>query len=480
MLIYGTVKLNNNSHNLVGVKMGTSISKLIERWKSLPSNYSEADLKAHLIPLIWDVIGLKFEQITTGSLGSGTGLRPDYLIYDELDKPPRIVVEIKKRSSLFYDAQEQGFSDFCQQQKLYKDAIGYNSTGNNGIKQYLDNTKVPLDYLAAYGWVFNGDFFQVWRRVEGLVFPLTPVLKVTAANFPKLWRQLEYCLTPQRALVTAIWNQKGGVAKTTNTINLGAALATEGKKVLLIDLDPQTDLTRGLKAKIQVKNYLKDCSDQIQVKNDKTTKKILSNAVQIRNFPTTDSKPFSLSVLPGEMEELKAFRDSTNFPDSLKRSFVKTIINLLSDDYDYIFIDASPTADILTLGMLASCDTVLIPVDFDKKSLHHAAGVDKAIPRWRNARVQKGELPVAPWNLGLVFSNCPAEKGSILQNHINDTITQLNFTGKPYKTELKSYAQTKVAEFQQRPVICWHKSPITKLYKNLAQEVFLKHNFIDN
>lgn len=363
---------------------------------------------------------------------------------------------------------------------MYKDAVGYNNTSNNGIKQYLDNTKVPLDYLAAYGWVFNGDFFQVWRRVEGLVFPLTPVLKVTAANFPKLLRQLEYCLTPQRALVTAIWNQKGGVAKTTNTINLGAALATEGKKVLLIDLDPQTDLTRGLKAKVQVKNYLKDCSDQIQVKNDKTTKKILSNAVQLRNFQTTDSKPFSLSVLPGETEELKAFRDSTNFPDSLKRSFVKTIINLLSDDYDYIFIDASPTADILTLAMLASCDTVLIPVDFDKKSLHHAAGVDKAIPRWRNARVQKGELPVAPWNLGLVFSNCPAEKGSILQNHINDTITQLNFTGKPYKTELKSYAQTKVAEFQQRPVICWHKSPITKLYKNLAQEVFLQHNFIDN
>ncbi|WP_333462438.1 hypothetical protein [Microcoleus sp. herbarium7] len=109
-LIYGTVKLNNDRHNLVGVKMGSSISNLIERWQSLPINYSEADLKAHLIPLIWEVIALKFEQITTESLGSGTGLRPDYLIYDELDKPPRIVVEIKKRTSLFYDAQEQGFS----------------------------------------------------------------------------------------------------------------------------------------------------------------------------------------------------------------------------------------------------------------------------------------------------------------------------------------------------------------------------------
>ncbi|PSB05954.1 hypothetical protein C7B69_24715, partial [filamentous cyanobacterium Phorm 46] len=463
-LIYGIVKLNNDSHNLVGVKkMGSNLTDVvIKRWQSLPSNYSEADLAMNLMPLIWDAIGLNFNQIKAGGLGAGIGLRPDYLIYNKLNEPPRIVVEIKKRTQLFYDAQEQGFSDFCQQQRLYKDAIGYNSAGNNGIKQYLDNTKVPLDYLAAYGWVFNGDFFQVWRRVDGLVFPLTPVLKVTAANFSKLLHQLEYCLTPQRALVTAIWNQKGGVAKTTNTINLGAALATEGKKVLLIDLDPQTDLTRGLKAKILVKNYLKECSDKIQVKNDKSAKNILNNAVHVRNFPTSDSQPFSLSVLPGETDELRGFRDNPDFPDKLKRSFIEKIINLLSEDYDYIFIDASPITDVLSAAMLASCDTILIPVDYDKKSLHHAAAVDGLIPKLRNLSVKNEKLPVVPWNLGLVFSNCPAEKGSILQNHIDNTIKQLNFTGKPYKTELKIYAQAKVAEFSQAPVICWHKSPITK------------------
>jgi cellulose biosynthesis protein BcsQ len=187
-----------------------------------------------------------------------------------------------------------------------------------------------------------------------------------------------------------------------------------------------------------------------------------------------------LSVLPGETDDLKGFRDNTNLPDSIKRLCIKTIINLLSDEYDYIFIDASPTPDVLSAGMLASCDTILIPVDYDKKSLHHAAGVDRLIPKLRNLSVQNGKLPIAPWNLGLVFSNCPAEKGSTLQTHIDNTIKQLNFTGKPYKTELKIYAQAKVAEFSQAPVICWHKSPITKLYKNLAQEVFLQHNFIDN
>ncbi|MEG4322153.1 MULTISPECIES: ParA family protein [unclassified Microcoleus] len=462
--------------------MVSSLTNLIKRWESLPSDYSEAELAMNLMPLIWDAIGLNFDQITTRNLGPGIGLKPDYLIYNKLNEPPRIVVEIKKRTSLFQAAQEHGFSDFCQQQNLYKEAVGYPvNSRNNGIKQYLDNTKiVDSKYLAAYGWVFNGDFFQVWRRVDGLVFPLTPVLKVTAANFPKLLRQLEYCLTPERALVTAIWNQKGGVAKTTNTINLGAALATKGKKVLLIDLDPQTDLTRGLKAHIKLDNCLKDCTDKIQVEDYNSAKNILSIAVQIRKFRTTDSQLFSLSVLPGDTDELKAFRDNPNLADSLKRSFIKKIINLLSDDYDYIFIDASPTADVLSAGMLASCDTILIPVDFDRKSLYHAAGVDRLIPKLRNVRVKNQEVPVAPWNLGLVFSNCPAEKGSILQTHIDNTMTQLNFTGKPCKTELKSYAQAKVAEFSQAPVICWHKSPITKLYKDLANEVFLEHNFIDN
>jgi chromosome partitioning protein len=442
--------------------MGNNLTEVIERWQSLPSNYSEAELVMNLMPLIWNAIGLNFNQIKNGNLGTGIGLKPDYLIYDKLNEPPRIVVEIKKRTSLFHDAPDQGFSDFCYQQNLYKEAVGYPiRPRNNGIKQYLDNTQVPLDYLAAYGWVFNGDFFQVWRRVDGLVFPLTPVLKVTAANFSKLLHQLEYCLTTQRALVTAIWNQKGGVAKTTNTINLGAALATEGKKVLLIDLDPQTDLTRGLKARITVKDCLHKCIDKLQFNDDKSAKDILIDAVQVRKFKTTDSQHFSLSVLPIEENELKNFKkESTEFPDKLKRSFIEKMIKLLSDDYDYVFIDASPTIDVLSVGMLASCDTVLIPVDFDKKSLHHAEGVDKFIPRLRNMRVDKGEFPVAPWNLGLVFSNCPAEKGNILQNHINETIKELKFTGKPYKTELKIYAQTKVAEFSQVPVICWHKSPL--------------------
>ena len=88
--------------------MVSSLTNVIARWVSLSSNYSEAHLAMNLMPLIWDAIGLNFDQITTRSLGSGTGLKPDYLIYNKLNEPPRIVVEIKKRTSLFHAAPDPG------------------------------------------------------------------------------------------------------------------------------------------------------------------------------------------------------------------------------------------------------------------------------------------------------------------------------------------------------------------------------------
>ncbi len=78
MIIYGTVKLNNDSHNLVGEKMGSSVSKVIERWKSLPSQCSEADLERNLMTLIWDAIGLKYEQIKNRNIRNVPRLKPDY------------------------------------------------------------------------------------------------------------------------------------------------------------------------------------------------------------------------------------------------------------------------------------------------------------------------------------------------------------------------------------------------------------------
>lgn len=464
-------------------------SEVIDRWKQITANasatstmYLEAEVRANLAKYIFEKgLGFNFNQVKEAS-NLGGGLIADMLVYQELYHPPVLVVENKKRERQFYNAPEQGFADWCKQQSLYRDAVGCEDTGENGIKQYLNKDKVPPHLLANYGLVFNGDFFQLWRRVDGLVLPLTPIQKVTEESLPRLMRQLEYCLrNPQRALVTAIWNQKGGVAKTTNTINLGAALAVEGKKVLLIDLDPQNDLTRGVGlTPSDYSGHLNQCMDKLDLVELDEAKNILHSAVVTLKFPTTNSKTYHLSMLPGERKSLDAFRDAFDSDTSIHVRLFTKLLNLLKEDYDYIFVDISPSLDTLTKCVLYSCDTVLIPVDYSRKSLHHAVKLYQSdIPELRKHRGNKNPLDVGPLSLGLLFSNCPPDTSIQLEKCIQQELEAKKFEGRQCKTRLRSYAQTKLAEFKHVPVICWQNSPITKLYTDLAREVFLNHNFVE-
>ena len=463
-----------------------SITRVIEQWQKTPTSYAEGDLEKHLVMLIWEALNLTPLQIKSGvNLGRGAVLRADFLIYQDPTQPPVLVVETKRRDQKYANAPELGFADWCKDQRLYREAVGYPvpDDKNNGIRQYLHKDKVNPNFLASYGWVFNGDFFQLWRRVDGLVFPMTPIQKFTETAIPKLLKQLEYCLSnPQSALVTTVWNQKGGVAKTTNTINLGATLAAEGKKVLLVDLDTQNDLTTGLGLKPnQFSAYLKQSLDQIQLGDLVAAKNILDVTIQKRQFPTTQNQPFTLDVLPGERKSLDDFRDTKDFDMSTKVNLFIKLLKLLKGEYDYIFIDISPSIDILTDAALFSCDAVLTPLDYGRKALRHGINTYQVkVPKTRELRAKTGHLHWGPWNLGAVFSNCPLDDSAQLKAAIDDELKAKNFTGSLCKTHLKTYAQAKLAEFKHVPVTCWQNSPITKLYKQLADEVFLEHHFLDH
>jgi chromosome partitioning protein len=453
--------------------------KVIERWEKIPATYSEDNIENDLVQPILEAVGLQFEQVKkTPHLGSGVGMKPDRLVYEDLTKPPVLVIEDKKRIPELADATDEDFISLCLTNALYKDAVGYVS-GSNGIRQYLDIGKVPAETLASYGLVFNGDFFQLWRRVDGLVYPLTGIQRFMSSTIPSLMRQLEYCLkNPQRALVTAVWNQKGGVAKTTNTINLGATLALEGKKVLLIDLDEQTDLTRGVGLNPEnFKGWLQDCIDKVDKDELAEARNILKQTVQDRLFLTSDKKKLTLSVLPCHRDSIgKGFREKKDI-NHIK--IFRRIIQLLSSDYDYIFIDASPAADVLSRCVLYSSDTALIPIDYGKKSIHHGVGTYRSITKLRLQKSQAEQIHIGPWNLGLVFSNCPPDSGTNLKTLIDAELKSVSFAGRQCNTVIKTYAQAKIAEFKHMPVICWQKSPVTECYKELANEVFLEHNFVD-
>lgn len=265
---------------------------------------------------------------------------------------------------------------------------------------------------------------------------------------------------------------------------MASVLALEGKKVLLIDMDTQNDLTIALK--LDPKNYptyLNQCLNNLHAGNSAQAKTILDGTIQTKNFPTTDKKNFDLHILPGHQKSQADFRDDKNYDSRTRRKLFQKLIHLLVDDYDYIFIDVSPARDDLTICTLFSCDTLLIPSDYSRKTLRHAVDLyQKDLPTIRQNRGKQQPIHLSPWNLGIVFSNCPSgvTPTSKLEKYIQKELTIKGFTGKQCKTRLAIYAQTKLAEFQHCPVICWQNSPITQLYKNLADEVFLNHNFIDD
>jgi chromosome partitioning protein len=464
-------------------KSSVTAKQLVDIWSSLPNDYSEAELDRHLVSKIFEHLGYDRHQVKNQhNIGIAAALKPDYLIYNDPSKPPVLVVEIKKREPVLATVNDPNFVTACENHSLYRDAVGLtNNPRNNGILQYLDITKVKPECLASYGLVFNGDFFQLWRRVDGLIIPMTTIKRVTKASLSKLLKELAKCLqAPPSALVTAIWNRKGGVAKTTNTINIASCLALAGKRVLLIDLDPQNDLTTGIGLKADFSpNYFDRVYDKLQLKQFDRAQEIITTAIQTKTYQTSDKKSFQLSLLSSDKKHLNPIND--NVYEKLPQTTFNNILKLIIYDYDYIFIDSSPKHDKLTECLLCTAEVILVPIDGGCKSLTHAIDLSqKVIPGIQNMRNNADGFTLGPWNLGLVFSNCPANLSIGVNKEIDKIMENKGLAVKKVNVCLRKYDRASLAEFKGMPVICWQNSPIAKLFQDLTNEVFLGHNYTNS
>ncbi len=145
--------------------------------------------------------------------------------------------------------------------------------------------------------------------------------------------------------IIAIANQKGGVGKTTTSVNLAASLGVLEKKVLLVDADPQANATSGLGIEVDAVE-----KGSYQVLEHTVTAK---EAILATNSPNLDIIPAHIDLVAIEIELV----DKTH-----REMMLRKALEPIKDDYDYIFIDCAPSLGLITLNALTAAHSVIIPI----------------------------------------------------------------------------------------------------------------------
>ncbi|MBW6462811.1 MAG: ParA family protein [Bacillota bacterium] len=248
------------------------------------------------------------------------------------------------------------------------------------------------------------------------------------------------------AQIIAIANQKGGVGKTTTAINLSAALAKLGQKILLIDIDPQGNATSGLGLS---KKEIKQCIYNILVDEVNVEDVVIST-----RWPNLDIVPASIQLAGAEIELVPM----VSREDKLKKALVS-----IKDIYDYIFIDCPPSLGLLTLNALNAAHGILIPIQCEYYALEGLGQLMNTISLVRkhlneNLRIEGVVLTMYDMRTNL-SEQVAEEVRNYFKHYVYETIIPRNVR----LSEAPSYGQH-ILEYDPR-------SKGAELYLSLAGEV---------
>ena len=246
--------------------------------------------------------------------------------------------------------------------------------------------------------------------------------------------------------IIAIANQKGGVGKTTTSINLSSCLAEAGKKIVAIDLDPQGNTTSGLGVD---KDDLENTVYELML--DECTIRESIHKTEIENLTLIPSNV----NLSGAEIELLGIND--------KEYILKNVVDYIRDDYDFIIIDCPPSLNMLTVNAMTTADTVLVPIQCEYYALEGISQLIHTIDLVQERLNSNLRID------GVVFTMYDARTNLSLQVVEN---VKNNLDQNIYKTIIPRNVRLAEAPSYGMPITRYDKrSTGAESYRRLAEEV---------